>query len=247
MQAAKHSAVIKNNVIITDFFIFVSFERKICQKLLNIKQIVPQKLSKSNESARSDVLHRVLRCAILAHKGVMIMKTVVPQIIGLLAVAILLLSYQQKKRSGIILLNVISRCLYITQYLMLGAFSGAVMDVLGAVASVIAGKKHSAFVKKHLKAVVALVFGAIGAVGLAMALGSNNPRDFFSLGAVLLQITALWLTREKNIRIVSLTAVPLWFVYNVSSHALGACVGDLLSGCSIVLAMIRYGDFKSNK
>ena len=36
-----------------------------------------------------------------------------PQIIGLLAVAMFLLSYQQKKRTNIILFNVISRCLYI--------------------------------------------------------------------------------------------------------------------------------------
>ena len=191
------------------------------------------------------MLHRGWLCAILAHKDVMITKTIVPQIIGLLAVAVLLLSYQQKKRSGIILLNVISRCLYITQYLMLGAFSGAVLDVLGAIASLIAGKKNTAFVQKHIKAVIAAVMVSIVAVGTAVAVINKSLLDICSLAGVLLQITALWMSKEKTIRSVSLMSVPFWMSYNLLNHAFGASVGDVLSGCSIILAMIRYGDFKS--
>ena len=46
----------------------------------------------------------------------------IPFIIGILAVAAFLFSYQQKKRTNIILFNVISRVLYIIQYCLLGAF-----------------------------------------------------------------------------------------------------------------------------
>ena len=67
---------------------------------------------------------------------------IVSQIIGFLAVASFLLSYQLKKRKDIILCNVLSRCLYILQYILLGAFEGAVLDVLGAISSVIAAKKQ---------------------------------------------------------------------------------------------------------
>ena len=71
---------------------------------------------------------------------------ITPQIIGGLAVAAFLFSYQQKKRNNIILFNTVSRCLYILQYLLLGAFSGAVLDVMGAISSVAAGKKHAGFI-----------------------------------------------------------------------------------------------------
>ena len=64
--------------------------------------------------------------------------------VGLAAVACFLLSYQQKKRKGIILLNVTSRALYILQYILLGAFDGAMLDVSGIVASVLAEKKDAA-------------------------------------------------------------------------------------------------------
>lgn len=63
----------------------------------------------------------------------------IPQIVGLLAVATFLLSYQERDRKNIILLNTISRCLYILQYLLLGAFSGVVLDILGAISSEVFG------------------------------------------------------------------------------------------------------------
>jgi len=164
----------------------------------------------------------------------------IPQIIGLLAVATFLLSYQQKKRKNIILLNVVSRCLYILQYLLLGAFSGAVLDVLGATASVIAGKKHVDFVKNHTKAVMLAAEGVIAATGIAIALINKSWIDLFSVTGVLLHTGAFWITDEKIIRRVSLLGSPFWFVYNFLSRAYGSAVGDVLTMVSIVVAMIRH-------
>ena len=64
---------------------------------------------------------------------------ILAQLVGLLAVAVFLLSYQQRKRKNIILCNSVSRVLYVVQYVMLGAFEGAVLDVLGTLSSVMAG------------------------------------------------------------------------------------------------------------
>ena len=61
---------------------------------------------------------------------------IISQIIGFLSVVLFLLSYQQKKRKNIILFNVVSRALYIVQYLLLGAFEGAVLDILGAISPI---------------------------------------------------------------------------------------------------------------
>ena len=164
----------------------------------------------------------------------------IPQIIGLLAVATFLLSYQQKKRKNIILLNVVSRCLYILQYLLLGAFSGAVLDILGAIASVIAGRKHAGFVKNHTKAVMLTAEGVIAATGIAIALINKSWIDLFSVTGVLLHTGAFWITDEKIIRRVSLMGSPFWFVYNFLSRAYGSAVGDVLTMVSIVVAMVRH-------
>ncbi len=168
------------------------------------------------------------------------MKIIIPQIIGLLAVATFLLSYQQKKRSNIIAFNVISRCLYILQYLLLGAFAGAVLDILGAISSVIASKKHTPFIKKHTTAILITINACIIIAGGIIAFANRSWLDLFSIAGVLLHTSAFWINDEKIIRRVSLLGSPFWFVYNFLSRAYGSAVGDILTICSIVIAMIRH-------
>ena len=168
------------------------------------------------------------------------MKIIIPQIIGLLAVATFLISYQQKKRGSIILFNVISRCLYILQYVLLGAFAGAALDILGAISSVIAGKKNSGFIKKHTVLVLISLNACIIAVGTAIAIINQSWIDLFSIVGVLLHTSAFWISSEKIIRRVSLLGSPFWFIYNFLSKAYGSALGDILTMCSIIVAMIRY-------
>lgn len=121
-----------------------------------------------------------------------------------------------------------------------GAFAGAVLDVLGAVSSVVAGKKHAGFVKRHTKAVVICITACMVAAGGAIAFVNKSWLDLFSLAGVLLHTSAFWIDDERIIRRVSLAGSPFWFVYNLLSRAYGSAIGDILTICSILIAMIRY-------
>ena len=162
-------------------------------------------------------------------------------VIGLAAVALYLLGYLQKKRKHIIALNVLSRALYILQYILLSAFEGAVLDVSGILSSVLAQKKNHPFIQKHTKAVFLGVNAVIIAGGLLVY---QNIYSLLPIVGVLLHTSAFWLDDEKLIRRVSFLGSPFWFVYNFVSGAYGSCIGDALSMVSILVAMIRYGDFK---
>ncbi len=168
------------------------------------------------------------------------MHPLIPQFIGLFAVATFLLSYQCKRRQSIIFCNVFSRCLYILQYLLLGAMAGAVIDILGAIASVIAEKKEHPFIKKHIKVVFLFCSAGITAAGITICFISKNPLDLLPIAGVLLHTGAFWLTNEKIIRRVSLLGSPFWLVYNFASRAYGSAIGDILTMCSIVIAMIKF-------
>lgn len=174
------------------------------------------------------------------------MHLIVAQIIGLLAVTSFLLSYQQKKRKSIIIWNVASRILYITQYILLGAFSGAILDVLGALSSVIAEKKHTPFIKKHTSAIFLSVNLIIIAIGLSIAIINKSFLDIFPIIGVLLHTSAFWISSEKIIRRVSLLGSPFWFIYNFLSKAYGSSVGDVLTMISIIIAMIKYKNQDEN-
>lgn len=165
---------------------------------------------------------------------------IVALLIGILAVATFLLSYQQKQRKYIILTNVISRCLYILQYLLLGAFAGAVLDVLGAVSSILAGKKHVPSVYQHRRLILVGMNLCIILAGGTIAFLNQSWLDLFSIAGVLLHTNAFWLNDEHKIRIVSLMGSPCWFVYNFTSRAYGSAVGDVLTIGSILIAMVKY-------
>ena len=57
-------------------------------------------------------------------------------VVGIAAVIIYLLGYQQKTRKKIIIFNATSRALYILQYILLGAFEGAAIDSFSAVSTI---------------------------------------------------------------------------------------------------------------
>jgi hypothetical protein len=68
-------------------------------------------------------------------------KDMLAHILGFFAVASFLWCFQLKTRRNIILVNITSRVLYILQYLLLGAFEGAVLDFMGLLLSFFAQKK----------------------------------------------------------------------------------------------------------
>lgn len=157
-------------------------------------------------------------------------------ILGVLAVVTFLLSFQFKNRRNIIAVNLTSRLLYILQYIFLGAFEGAVLDFMGLLLSFFAGYKEKEFVTKHFKAIMVIINLILLAAGLALY---ENIFSIFAIFGIVFEIAALWLTKEKNIRILSMFAAPFWLVYNMANSAYGSVVGNVLVMVSIVIAMAR--------
>ncbi len=159
------------------------------------------------------------------------------QVLGISAVVFYLLSYQCKRRRNIIAVNIISRILYVVQYLLLGAFVGAVLDFLGMITSFAAGKKDKLFKLKFGK-VIPYIFAVVLVV--AGLLVYENVFSLLGICGILLETTAFWMTNETKIRIVSFLAAPFWLAYNIVNEAYGSALGCILAMVSIAIAIIRY-------
>ncbi len=168
----------------------------------------------------------------------------ISNIVGLFAVAIFLLGYLQKTRRNIILCNGTSRVLYVIQYFLLSAFSGAVMDLLGIGATFIAQKKNSPFFKKHLLLFVIPLYIAIIGTGLALY---ENIFSLLPIIGVVLQTSAFFLEKERIIRIVSLLGCPCWLVYDIVNQAYGSMLGDCLGMISLIWSLLYYDILPSRK
>ena len=158
-------------------------------------------------------------------------------VVGFAAMLMLVLSYQQKTRKWILICNITARSLFILQYILLFAFEGMALDLVGIVGSVLAQQKEKPLIRKNQTAIVIGVNALIIAVGIAMY---RNLFSLLPLVAVLLQIDALWCSKEKHVRLLSLLAGPWWLVYNIYCSAYGSVAGDLMSLISLLIAMLRY-------
>ena len=126
--------------------------------------------------------------------------------------------------------------------MLLSAFEGAVLDIAGIISSVLAQKKDSGFIKRHIKIFFVVVNLVIIAMGLSLY---KNLYSLLPIIGVLFHTSAFWIDDEKIIRRVSLIGCPFWLIYNCVSGAYGSCVGDVLSIMSLVISIVRY-DFKKS-
>ncbi len=166
------------------------------------------------------------------------------QVVGIFAVASFLLSYQMKKRRHIVLINALSNVLYVLQYIMLGAFEGAAIDVLSTVSSFAAHNKDKGIVGRWKKPIFILLNIAFIAAGLALY---KNVFSLCAIAGAILQTGALWITKEKTIRLVSFVGAPFWLIYNLTSGAYGPALGSALCMVSIGVAIYRYDIIKQQK
>lgn len=162
---------------------------------------------------------------------------IIANVIGVVAVALFLISFQQKKRKNIILCKFFSGTLYVLQYILLGAFEGAVFDTIGTIGTFLASKKNSKIFKGRLWIVIAAVNIAFVLAGI---LSYRNLISLLPVFAATLEINALWPAKEKTIRIISLLSTPFWFSYNILAGAYGSALGSALATLSLIVAIYRY-------
>ena len=165
---------------------------------------------------------------------------IISQIIGLTAVGLYLLSYQLKNRKQIVWTTCISNALYVLQYILLGAFSGAVMDIMSTIASFFAGKKHAPKFRKYWKAIGIINMLMIVVAGVTHAVVQKDPIELIPIAGALFQSGGLWFENEQTIRKFGLCSAPFWLVYNYISQAYGAALGSVLAIVSIIVSMVRY-------
>lgn len=169
------------------------------------------------------------------------------QIIGLAAVGLYLLSYQLKRRKRIVWVTCISNALYVLQYILLGAFSGAVLDFLSAVSSFFAAKKNDAPFLRYRKWLAASNLLLIAAAGIISAVLQRDPIELIPIAGALFQTGGLWFDNEQTIRKFGLMSAPFWLIYNFISQAYGASLGSVLAMISVITAMVRYRNTEKEK
>ena len=161
---------------------------------------------------------------------------IIANILGIAAVVFFVLSYQFKKNSNIILCNALSRVLYVSQYFLLGAYEGALLDITAFLISVFCYLQSRKNTRKNLVVLIVLSNLMIVAVGL---ISYRNIFSILPILGVVFETQALYLKSVNKILLMSLFGAPFWLIYNMLNGAYGSMVGNIITLVSIVTALVR--------
>lgn len=163
------------------------------------------------------------------------------RILGILALILGVIPFQFKKHKQIVLCKMLSETLFAVQYFLMGAYTGAWMDLVSGLRNFLFYK----FVEKKRSTLpVILAFSLlILVIGITTWAG---PISLLPLAAKLLTTVSYGMKRERLLRFITLPSCLFWIAYNLLVGGWEAMITDLLSLGSILLAIYKF-DLRGRK
>lgn len=169
---------------------------------------------------------------------------IIAQIISIIAMAIALLSFQQKTQKRIVLMQFCSSSLFVIHFFMIGAITGCLLNAIGIVRAFIYSKKGQKWADHILWPVLFVVafFGVYAlnftVLGLEPTLGNLLLELLPTLGMVATTVS-FRMEKASRVRIFSLISAPLWLTYNAFNLSIGGILTEVFSLISILIGILR--------
>lgn len=166
------------------------------------------------------------------------MQEIIAQVIGFVGTGILFLSYQMPKKKQIVFCQILSISIFTAHYLLLGVWTGAMMNAIALVKTVLYYFDDRVWFGKTQRILFTILFSAV-----ILAAGIWTWQDWTSvlpLLAMLINTLAYNIRKEKWFRLCMFPTSPLWLVYNLLNHSIPGLIGEILTTISIISAIIRY-------
>lgn len=160
------------------------------------------------------------------------------QIIGFLGLALSIVAFQFKKHQNIVLLKLSSELTFSIQYMLLGAWTGAVLDLISVIRNFLFYK----FVKKNISTTpVIVIFGIF--VVITGFVTYDGVMSLLPIGSKLLTTVSYGMKNEKWLRLITLPSCILWIIYNLSVGSYAGAATDGITLVSLLIAMYKF-DYK---
>ena len=167
------------------------------------------------------------------------------QIIGIVAMAFNIMSYQLKDQKTLVIFHFLGGLLFAISFFMLGAIIGAILNIVAMIRSVI-----FLFPKKPKATHPAWLFGFFASYVVLYVLtftvfGTEpTPVAFVIEILPIVGMTALSVgfmrANTKAMRITGLVSSPAWLIYNIYYVSVGAIICEAVSIASIFIGMLRH-------
>ncbi|GHU75622.1 hypothetical protein AGMMS49992_19980 [Clostridia bacterium] len=162
------------------------------------------------------------------------MRLIIAQAVGFVGMALVFIAFQQNDRKKILLVQSVAAVTFVIHFMMLGGYTGAMMNAVEIARNLIFRKNLS----PKGKTISRWTF-----IALFAALGLMTWQNVFSLMPILamgLSTYVFGMDKEKMIRRLSLPVSLLWLTYNVVTRSIPTVATEVFNITSVVIAMWRF-------
>ena len=182
----------------------------------------------------------------------MTLTEIIAQILGIFGMLMSVLSYQQKGKARILFFQLLGSALFVVNFFLLNAFSGAILNLVAIIRALIfiyEDKVHA----DHPAWTIGLTGVYILSYVSVFTLFGKEP-TVKNLILEVLPVIAMTVTtiafrhkEDKILRRVAFISSPLWLTYNFIFFSLGGIIGEALNLSSAVVGTIRFDRKKEEK
>ena len=159
---------------------------------------------------------------------------IVVQLIGGLGIIANVISFQCKSHNRILLFKTLNELIFAVQYFLLGAYTGAAVNIIGVVRNVVFTKQIENNKKTTITAIIFSVLFCI--FGLFFWQGS---RSILIIVAKVLSTLAYGNKNTAIMRGIILTTSVSWLIYNYRVCSVAGFLCEALTLISLIIGIIR--------
>lgn len=157
----------------------------------------------------------------------------IAQLFGIIALLILIMSFQKNKKDTLLKYQIFSSLLFALQYLFLNAISGCLMNLMTVVRNLIYKKF------KDKIPIVYLILIIICMIILSLIFYKGIISLFPTLAVILYSI-ALWQTNLTITRVTEVISCSLFIIYNVQVLAISGLLSTIIEMLSVIIAIYKF-------
>ena len=156
------------------------------------------------------------------------------QIFGIIGICLSFFIYIVRLRASILLCKFTADVIWAVHYLLIGAYSGAALNVLAMARETVFYNKTKKWASSrfwlYLFATLTMLSGVFtweGPISLLPSIGS------------VCAVISFWCTKPIHIRLLAAPAQALWTIYNILHHSLTGGISSSLALLSVLIGLAR--------
>lgn len=167
---------------------------------------------------------------------------VITQVVGFLGFALAVLTFQSNKHKNITMLKCASDALFVVQFVMLGAYTGAMMNGIGCARNIV----YAQLVEKKKSVKLAVIIFSIIVIA-AGAFTWKGPISLLAIVGKLLSTLSYAFKNPKNVRRMTIPVCLVWAIYDFICNSWAGVLTEIFTLSSIAIAYFRFEYKKGDK